>query len=79
MGMKRQSIWDRKILRRIYGLEVEQGMWRIRTNEELRVLYNYLDIVANIKKNGLEWIREGQLRKYLGVNWREVEEEEDID
>jgi hypothetical protein len=26
-----------------------------------------------------EWIREGQLRKNMRVNWREVEEREDID
>jgi len=31
-------------------------MWRIRTNQELRELYKYLDIVADIKKETLEWI-----------------------
>ena len=30
-------------MRRIYGLEVEQGTWRIRTNQELWELYKYLD------------------------------------
>jgi hypothetical protein len=44
-------------------------MCRIITNQELRELYKGLDIVADIKKKRLEWIREGQLRKYLGVNW----------
>ena len=39
-----------------YGPVVEQEMWRIRTNQELRELYKYLDIVADIKKETLEWI-----------------------
>jgi hypothetical protein len=33
---------------------VEQGMWRIRTNQELRELYKNLDIVAEIKRKRLE-------------------------
>ena len=35
---------------------VEQGIWRIRTNQELRELYRNIDIVANIKRKRLEWI-----------------------
>jgi len=64
---------------------VEQGIWRIRKNQELRELYNFTDIVADIKRRewkGLEiyyeWIREGELRKYFRVNRREVEEGEDL-
>jgi hypothetical protein len=41
----------------IYGPVVKQGKRRIRTNEELRELYEDLDIVADIKQNRLEWIR----------------------
>jgi hypothetical protein len=37
-------------LRRIYGRVVEQGMWRIRTNQELKEMYKDLDIVADVKK-----------------------------
>jgi len=29
---------------------VEQGIWRIRTNRELRELYKDLDVVADIEK-----------------------------
>ena len=43
MDMKRMGTWERKILRRIYGLVVEQGIWTIRPNQELRELYNDLD------------------------------------
>ena len=56
MSMKRQSTWERKILRRMPGPVVEQGQWRIRTDEEMRVLYKVVDIVADVKKKILEWI-----------------------
>jgi hypothetical protein len=39
----------------------------------------FKDIVADIKKKRFEWIRKGQLRKYLRVKWREAEEGEDLD
>jgi hypothetical protein len=35
---------------------VEERIWRIRTNKELRELYKVLDIVADIKRKRLEWI-----------------------
>jgi hypothetical protein len=70
-----------EIIRRIYRPVVEQGIWRIRTNKELRELYKDLDIVADIKKKRFEWMghvarmdQEGQLRKYLRVKRREAEE-----
>jgi hypothetical protein len=31
-------------------------MWRIKTDQELRELYKYLDIAADIKKNRLGWV-----------------------
>jgi hypothetical protein len=50
MDMKRLNAVKRIILRRIYGLVVEQGIWRVRTDQELTELYKDLDIVADIKK-----------------------------
>jgi hypothetical protein len=38
------------MLRKIYGPVYDNGIWRIRTNKELMVLYQELDIVAEIKK-----------------------------
>jgi hypothetical protein len=35
MDKKTLIIWEWKISRRMYGPVVEQGMWRIRTNQEL--------------------------------------------
>jgi hypothetical protein len=46
----RLGAWERKILRRVYGPVVERGMWRIKTDRELRELDKDLDIVADIKK-----------------------------
>jgi hypothetical protein len=34
---------------------VQQGIWRIRTDQELRKLYKELDIVVDIKKERMEW------------------------
>ena len=47
--------WGMKILR-IHGPVVQQGIWRIRTDQESRELYKDLDIVADIKRKSLEWI-----------------------
>jgi hypothetical protein len=45
VDMNRMFTWERKILRRIYGQVTEQGMWRIRNNQELTELHNVLDIM----------------------------------
>jgi hypothetical protein len=57
MHINSLSTWERKILSRTGGPVAEQGIWRIRTNQELRELHKDLDIVAGIKKKKLEWIR----------------------
>jgi len=36
MDMKRLCTWERKILRKIHGPVTGQGVWRIRTNQELK-------------------------------------------
>jgi hypothetical protein len=56
LDMNRLGTWERKILRTIYGVVEEQGVWRLRINQELRVLYEDLDIEADVKKKRLEWI-----------------------
>jgi hypothetical protein len=48
--------WERKVLRKIYGPVYDNGIWRIRTNKELMVLYQELDIDAEIKKARLRWL-----------------------
>jgi hypothetical protein len=39
VDMKRLNTWERKILGRIYELVIEQGSWRMRTNQELCKLH----------------------------------------
>jgi hypothetical protein len=47
--------WERKILRKIYGSIKDQNGWRIRTNDELQVVYRKPNIVITIKVRRLEW------------------------
>jgi hypothetical protein len=49
-------IWERKILRKIYGPTKENGQWRIKTNSELMSKYKSQDIVTAIKIRRLEWL-----------------------
>jgi hypothetical protein len=48
--------WERKILRKIYGLTYENGHWRIKINSELESKYKSQDIVSVIKVRRLEWL-----------------------
>jgi len=47
---KNLRIWERKVMRKIFGPICVTGYWRSRTNEEVRQLYGELDIVTEIKK-----------------------------
>jgi len=46
--------WERKILRKIYGLTKENRQWRIKTDAELITTYKSQDIVTVIKV-GMTW------------------------
>jgi len=52
-GYEKTGYRERKILK-IYGPLVEQGIWKVRANQELRELSKGLDKVADIKRAGLE-------------------------
>ena len=52
MGMKTLGTGERIILRRIYRPVVERGIWRVRTDRELRELCKCLEIVIDI---GMDW------------------------
>jgi len=51
---KNLRIWERKVLRKMFGTICVAGYWRSRTNEEVRQLYGELDIVTEIKKRRIE-------------------------
>jgi hypothetical protein len=51
-------VFERKILRRIYGPTKERdGTWRIKSNEELNRLIGNKNIVNHIKALRLAWFR----------------------
>ena len=47
--MLRLGVFERKILRRIYGPLCEVAIWRSRYNEELYRLYDETDLVTSIR------------------------------
>jgi len=49
-------IFEKKILRRIWGLVQEGGIWRIRNNEELNRSINREDTVKFIKSQRIRWL-----------------------
>jgi hypothetical protein len=53
---KNSSSGHYNIKKHVVQAVVEQGIWRIRTNQELRELYRNFDIVANVKRKRLECI-----------------------
>jgi len=65
---------------------VEQEIWRIRTYRKLRELCEDVDLVADIKGKTLEWVghlvrvdQGRKVKKIFDINWREIEEREDLD
>ncbi|PSN43995.1 hypothetical protein C0J52_16482 [Blattella germanica] len=54
--VRRLAVWERKILRRIYGPIIENGKWRIRTNEEVLEQYGQPNIIQEIKSARLRWL-----------------------
>jgi hypothetical protein len=54
-------VFERKILRRIFGPTKENQMWRIKTKEELDKLIKYKNIVNYIKAQRLSWF--GHLKR----------------
>jgi hypothetical protein len=49
-------IFDRKILRKIYGPIQERDIWRIKNNEEMNRVINGQDIVIFIKAQRIRWL-----------------------
>jgi hypothetical protein len=49
------GVFERKILRRIYGRICEGATWRSRYNEELFHLYDETDLVTTVRITRLRW------------------------
>jgi len=51
----RLGVFERKVLRAIFGPTNDNGEWRIKYNDELYTLYKDSDIITCIKINCLRW------------------------
>jgi len=57
VSIKKIMIFERKILRKIFGpTKEENGLWRIKTNEELDELIKRKNIISFIKSQRLKWL-----------------------
>lgn len=54
---ERLRIWERKVLRKIYGptRDDETGTWRRKSNKELEELFGVTNIIKEIKSRRLQW------------------------
>ncbi|KAK9496498.1 hypothetical protein O3M35_013213 [Rhynocoris fuscipes] len=50
------NVFERKVLRRIYGPTMESGVWRMRSNKEIYDLFDEDDIAKFVKVRRLEWL-----------------------
>jgi len=53
--IQKQLVFERKILRRIFGPTKENQIWRIKTNVKQDKLIKYKNIVNNIKAQTISW------------------------
>ena len=64
-------IFERKVLRTIFGPINENGVFRRRYNHELEAIYGKPDIISDIKRNRLRWLghivrmKEGRVTRNL--------------
>jgi len=68
-------VFERKILRRIFGSTKENQIWRVKTNEELDKLIKHKNIINHIKAQRLSWFghvqRTPDTRKVKKIfNWK---------
>jgi hypothetical protein len=57
MGKERAlAVFERKILRKIYGPVRENELWRIRRNDELEAIIKRENIVRFIKCQRIQWL-----------------------
>jgi hypothetical protein len=49
-------VFERKVLRKIFGPTNENGMWRIKTKQELDKIIKHKNIINFIRAQRLEWL-----------------------
>ena len=74
-------VFERKILRKIFGLTYENGSWRIKTNEELDKLIKHENIINFARVQRLGWYghiermqryKNGQINTRLETHFKEA-------
>ena len=73
--IQKMLVFERRILRRIFGPTKEDQIWRIKTNEELDKFIKHKNIVNCIKAQRLSWFGHVQrmpdtrtVKRYLNEN-----------
>ena len=54
--INRLMVFERKVLRRIYGPTNENGIWQIKTNQELHKIIKHKNIMNFIRAQSLGWL-----------------------
>jgi len=49
-------VYERKVLRKIFGPNNEKGIWRIKTNEELDEIIKHKNIINFVRAHRLGWL-----------------------
>ena len=60
------GVFERQILRTIYGPFCDRGEWRIRWNQELYDIYDDIDVVKRIERLRLRWL--GQVAQFVKLS-----------
>jgi len=58
-------VFERKILRKIFGLINEKGIWRIKTNQELDEIIKHKNTINFIRAQRLSWL--GHVERMQGA------------
>ena len=58
-------LFERKILRKIFGPNYEKGIWRIKTNQELDEIIKRKNIINFIRAQRLSWL--GHIERMQGT------------
>ena len=78
-------IFERKIMRKVFGpTRIEEGYWRIKTNQEINDILKGENIIGFIKKQRLNWLghvermsEDNNVKKYIGGNHQLKDQPED--
>ena len=53
---QRIDMWEKKVLRRIFGPVNDRRVWGLRINKEIYQLYNEFNLVTVIEVQRLKWL-----------------------